>query len=564
MQAAPLVIDNATLLGYVQSIEYFGGDIGFKKTVEVSVECASSDISDTWGVSSGSKDIWSLLDFKKDYGELTINGKPFGAAKITSYSVPQDDMINSTKCTISFIIHQPYDDITSLSGYYADYADASLKGEILNSFSDTLSLDRGENSTSFSRSIDIELNKSLNIENSSNLVRNYVREILGFSTFSWPDLSAFEGEINDLNSLTFKKFTTESIDEIGLKFSFEESLSTGNVQGDYSLVCSQSSSTNQSGITTVSESGSIEGLTSPKIDAAYAGYDLELVNARLRIQGLFDYYNEGCSPLVLGDTGDILFFAKGRTINEYEGVIEYNFSATNDPKYKNGDGEAWEYTISVSDDGTFQSSTEEGTVTGRGRVYDREAGTNLDVYVKYTNAKDFFVSTVLPDMDSRISAQISDPSPKNISRKETHAPRSGTISYSRSFSNHPRFARNGTGAGNLVKTVDWDVSVGHGIPIKSRFISLNPSNAKEIIQERGTKSLTSVGNSIRILGYRIPWADEYTEYQRLGDIAKDHLNLVNMETEIDILQSCSFQYKGANDHIFTLSTSHAGGEAACP
>ena len=83
MQAAPLYIEGATLLGYSQSIEYFGSDIGFKKNIEITVECVSDDI--TGGPSSTS--VFSLVDGVKDYGDLFINGQGFGPAKLTSFSV---------------------------------------------------------------------------------------------------------------------------------------------------------------------------------------------------------------------------------------------------------------------------------------------------------------------------------------------------------------------------------------------------------------------------------------------------------------------------------------------
>jgi hypothetical protein len=95
MQEAPLVIDNASLLGYSQDTQYFGSDIGFKKTIELSIQCISSDVSNQSGVGADSKTLFSLLEDKKDYSQLIINGTDYGNAKITSFSTESEDMVNT-------------------------------------------------------------------------------------------------------------------------------------------------------------------------------------------------------------------------------------------------------------------------------------------------------------------------------------------------------------------------------------------------------------------------------------------------------------------------------------
>lgn len=560
-QTQPLEISNATLLGYSQRNEYFGSDIGFKKVVELSVSCVSSDISNQSGVGADSLNVFNLLEGKKDYANLIINGKEFGNAKITSFSTQESDMVNSVSCSISFLIHQSFDTISSLTGYYADYASADFDGSLFDSFSDSVSLDNGQNSTSFSRSIRIQANNSLNIDNIPDLIRSYIKDILNFGTFSFPDLTAFNEDIEDLTNSSFKKFIRETVDETSMNFSFEESLSAGNVQGDYSIIATQNYNLSENGIATVSEDGEILGLTSPRIDAAEAGYAIELENAKTRISNMFSQYNDGgCQDLNRDSSGDPIFFTKSKTIDTFRGNIQYGVTANNDPKYANGEGETWEYTITLNFNGVHYDSTESGTVTGGGnRIYDKDGGSNLNLYPKYISAKTYFESFVLPDMNSRIKATLPNPCPNPTTRSETHSPRPGTISYSRSFSSNPIYSLNG----GIAKKVERESSITSSVPTKQVFVSLNPSSQKQIVQELTSPTPLSISNSINIIGYRINFSDELSKMIELGELARDQISFLGKEDVIKYLASAQYSYKGANDVVFNLSSSHVGGVDSC-
>ena len=563
----PLVITNATLLSFSQSVDYFGGDIGFKKTKQIKITCSSSDISNQHGVSTESKDLFELLKNKRDYSSLTINGKEFGNAKIVSFSTEAEDMVNSLSCSIDFLIHESFGDLSTLTGYYADYGNANIEGSIINSFSDSIQLQSGENSSSYDRSISIQANNSLNIENLTDVVKGYVKDILDYSVFSFPDLTAFQEDIHDLTSRSFKKLVTETIDEIALSFSFRESLNVGNVVGDYSLVNTQTLTTDSNGIVTVSEQGEIQGLTEPRIDAAEAGYATQIAASKTRLSDMFTQHALGsCRDLNTDSGGSIILFTKGKTIDTFQGNISYNVSANNDPKYES-DSATWEYTIVSNFDGTHTNATEQGSIEGLGNlIYDKDGGSNLDVYPKYIKAKDVFEQTVLPgdggvlqNIDDRIKDLVPDSCPKPISRSETHSPRKGVISYSRSFSNNPIYAEND----GIAKKIESSTAFKDALPNVATYVSLNPENSREIVQKLNTLSNVQISNSVNILGYRINFNDEYSKMIEMGNLAKSKVSLLDLSSAIKYLESCSYNYKGANDVQFSLSTSHVGGEDSC-
>jgi hypothetical protein len=577
-QAAPIYVNNATVLGYSQEVQYFGGDIGFKKTVSLDIKCVVTDLTNSSGASVASKNLMEFLNDSQDYSEVVLNGRQMGPAKVVDFSIDSADMVNSASCSISFLIHETYDDLSALSSniYYADYAGSlpiSDFGQILDSFSDSISLSRGNNETSYSRNISISANKSLNIQKLGDVIKEFVRGVLAFGTFSFPDFSGSEADISDLAdpANNFKKFITETVDDTSNTYTFQESLNAGNIAGNYSVVVSDTYARDQNGIETVSENGSIIGLTDPRISAAEAGYVIELANADARMKAFYlaRRFSSSCPALNTDASGNLIFFTKGKTTNTFEGTITYTLTSNNDPSYKDGDGEKWEYTITLDSDGVYETANEQGTINGKGNVKYDGTKTGLERYTKYQTAKDFFETGapgILTGMNARITALIDgDPfpvSPKPTRRTESHAPRQGVITYSRSFSNNPTYQKND--ATNLIKKLTASSTLTSTVPITHEFVALAPNAERKIVQEQSTESLSTASSTITAVAYRIDPASEKSQLTRIGNIAKGEINLVTeMDGDTDYMGSAGFSLSSLNDVIFTLNTSYNGGIGSC-
>ena len=538
-QAAPIYVNNATVFGYSQEVQYFGGDIGFKKTISLDIKCVVTDITNQSGASVASKNLMEFLNDSQDYSEVVLNGRPMGPAKVVGFSVDSSDMVNSASCSVSFLIHETYDDLELLSAstYYKDYA-----------------------------------NKSLNIQKLGDVIKDFVREVLGFGTFSFPDFSGSEEDISKLADPTnsFKKFMTETVDDTSNTYTFQESLNAGNIAGNYSVVVSDAYARDQNGIETVSENGSIIGLTDPRINAAEIGYATEVANADARMKAFYlaRRLSPTCPPLNT-DSGNLIFFTKGKTTNTFEGTITYTLTSNNDPSYKGGDGEKWEYTITLDSDGVYETANEQGTINGKGNVKYDGTKTGLERYTKYQTAKDFFETGapgILTGMNARITALIDgDPfpvSPKPTRRTESHAPRQGVITYSRSFSNNPTYQKND--ATNLIKKLTASSTLTSTLPITHEFVALAPNTERKIVQEQSTESLSTSSSTITAVAYRINPASEKSQLTRIGDIAKGEINLVTaMDGDTDYMSSAGFSLSSLNDVIFTLNTSYNGGIGSC-
>ena len=578
-QGPPIYVGNATVLGYTQDIEYFGSDIGFKKTISLDLSCITTDISNQEGISLKAKDLLEFLDTSQDYSEVVVNGRQMGAGKVTGFSVEGGDMVNEASCSVSFLIYQTYADLTllSTSTYYKDYANATEEtittiGQILDSFTDSVSLSRGNNSTNYSRSISISANKSLNISKLGDLIRIFVKEILGYGTFSFPDLSNLEGDINKLADPAngFKKFITETTDETANNYSFQETLQASNVQDTYSSVITHSYSRTQNGVETVTENGALIGLTSPRIDAAEAAYLVELDKASGRMIAFHGAvgHNDSCPALNTLSGGGLLFLRHGKVTNTFEGTISYSLEANNDPTYKDGQGEKWEYTVTLDSDGVYQTATEQGSINGRGHIkYASGGGTGLGSYTKYQTAKTFLLGSVFPGLNGRITPLIDasnfSVSPKPTRRAESHAPRQGVITYTRTFSNNPIYELND--ATNRIKKLDTSSTLQRTVPITHSFVSLAPDDEKQIVQRQSTESLSTVNSSINAMAYRIDVGSEKEELSRLGERVKSMVAFVtdDMDGDTVYMNSASFTFTSLNDVSFSLSTSYNKGIGSC-
>jgi hypothetical protein len=569
---AAISIANATLLGYNQEIVYFGSDIGFKKTISLEIKCAATDITNEAGIASTSKTLLSFLDTSQDYSNVTINGTSMGAAKVMAFSSDPGDLVNVATCSMSFLIHEVFDDISGIGGFYADYATLP-SGQILDSFTDSISLTRGNNVTGYSRNISISANKSLGLGKLGGVIASFVRDVLLFGTFYFPNFDGFESDINKLAFANngYKKFITETIDETSNTYTFTEKLDATNIQNGYSLVITNAYSRDQKGIETVTENGAIQGLTgttsSARIDAAEIGYTAQLALASARMTTFYEGRRQSgeCPPLNT-EGSDLLFMTKGKAINTFEGSIEYTLVANNDPKYKDGEGgktegARWEFTLTVESDGVYESATMQGSVKGGGYVR-HDGGAGLAGYPMYQSALEFFKGTALTDLSGKIQLAINgDSSPKPTKRTEAHSPWQGVINYTRSFSNNPIYAKNGEDG---IKKLEASATVGKSVPITHEFISLKPDNEKKIVQRQSTNSLSTLTNKITALGYRVAFGKGVERMSTMGWIAGGEISLFGeMGEDTMYMSSASYSFSYLNDVILTLNTGYKKGVGSC-
>jgi hypothetical protein len=375
-------INNAEKIGYSSSFELFDGSIVFNRKSQFTLTTIFSNINNQNGSIISFEEINELQNLE-DYNYISVNGVILKRAKIISFNIDEGNFNKNAVVKIVLEILEDGDDLSSLQGYYQDYASGFLKVcSFVDNISESVSISNGENSISFSKQVDIKFSNSVLLQGVGNPVVNQA-QIFAKAIFDYDKLNGYN-TIPDINSeqlirsilnKNFKRFTTETINIITNECSFTEQLEAENIKSqngvNYSHSATQSISIGQDGIVTVTENGSIkalQGFYSDHNNQAEQAYQNELQNAKTRLNDIFLKYYE-CQPRreLNKESGLIKFLTISKEIDKYKGTISYTFSASNDKKYENiGSANPVFYTTTLSYDinNNIWTAKEVGTIEG--------------------------------------------------------------------------------------------------------------------------------------------------------------------------------------------------------
>jgi hypothetical protein len=493
------VITKATTLGYSRRLETFGSDITFKMVETLSVQVLAHNISNAQGVIPELSELVALQN-SDDWSYVSINGRQYGNAKLIGFSLPEGNFAKTATCNLTFDIFSEGDDLASLGGYYSDYGSAfGVSTPFVDSLSESLSYSKGENSISYSKEISVKFSDSVQIVSSENgpvtAAQAFAKRIFDYDASSDYADAAYIGSesgIADLLDAGYRKIRSESINLINNECTFTESISAENVVGSYSHSATRSLQIDQNGIATVSEQGTVKGLTVPIMASANTGYDAEVESARTRMNSLFNAIAD-CGSLNTDGT-KIRFVASTKTIRTEEGIIEYSVSADNDPRKDSGtSGVISEIVTQISEQNGFKQITENGTVTGMSHVKYKGSLNGFQRYPKYIQAKTY-AATLIGGVSARVSALDANMSQFPVSRTETHSLFQGSISYSHAYSSEPKFAENSD-----YKQISVSFSDTQPLPKFNEFPIINESI---VVQDLAGVSQGTYSTAVSIVGYR--------------------------------------------------------------
>lgn len=496
-----ITISNATQLSYKSSFEFFGSSIAFKKMEEIGLSCSFSDITKANGEALDVSAIEALKN-SPDYSSWSINGRTFNKCKMTSFSVAESDYNTNVKVVIGLSIAKVADDLSALGGYYSDYGSAfSDSCAIVDSISESISLSRGENAISYSKEVSIKFSNSLQFVGKDypavEQARTFARAIFEYDAANGysatiPSLGS-EPQIDDLLNKDFRRIRSEKLDLINNECSFSESISAENiVDQTYSHACTRSWTKDESGVITVTENGRIMGLIRPIAASAETAYQLELIASKARIQEIFDYYNK-CNTDLNTRNSSIMFLSISKKVDQFNGSIDYSLTANDDPKLANSSSNVrYELTTTFGFDSDSNSVTYNGVIEGLSNVRINSLLSGAARYVKYMQARTFFES-ILGDIPK------TGLSPRATNRSETHSFLKGEITFERTFSDSPRFAKNDST--NLIKNMALSESYDVSRRKSNEFIIVNDGVLKQDTQGFHLNERTV---SADLLLYRLP------------------------------------------------------------
>ena len=549
MTPITLDITNATKISQTNSFETFGGPITWKTTAEVSVEAVFSDILNPKGQILSFTDIDEIQN-SNDYLSISIANKKYQRCKIISFNLASGNLNKSQIVKLKFKTESRDASIlSSLSGYYADYATAnSSSSALIDSLRESISIANGENSIRYSKEVSVKFNNSVKLTGASSnplvsAAANFVKKIFNYdSTTGYsdtiPNLNHGGSKLYDLLlQSNYKKFRNEKFDLITNECTFSESIDAANVVGDYSHSAVQTLSFDQNGITTVTETGTIKGLVESLINSAEIGYASEIVNAKTRLIAIYETYS-GCSAI-----GNNSYLSIDKTSDQFNGTIQYSIVATNDPKFENSSlGIEEEFATTIA---TRLSIT---TVTRNGRIHgihsSRYLGTQngLNKYPAYLLAKTRF-ATVFNQAKTDIPLLANNLSPKYVERTESHSPLRGEITWSLTFSSDPKYANN-----DEVKSFDVQINEDERQNKVNEFLIINDG---PLIQSTSGVYQGSKDMSCKIIGYRIEPSIASAKLAKADFInfAKDKFA---GEGDNDYLESADMSINPFNDVGFSI------------
>lgn len=482
-----LIIPNATLLGYRQASEGFGGDFRFKKTQEMTLRGLILDLSNVDGVQGVTEKIEELRNSvnSREYNNIIVNGINFGRGRITNFSVEEGIHVQRTNYTLSLSIDKE-GNLDLVSGNYyngLDQLNSELTtAKLLKDFNESFSFNRSDNLYSYSHSIGVTFNQGDNVIISpTDRAKAFATELFDSSIpFGFIDqqVSGF------YQSIVGKNYYNETYDLINGSCSFEKRFEALNITGSYSTSIENKLTRREDGVVEVEENTQVKGLIEPVEDSMRAGINQELDLSYGRCNEVFGQFAKGqydneIDPLINTP------ISIGKRFNKFNGNGEFSVIYTNDPKINLT--YTWEYTHELEKTDANYFVSEIGSIIGIG----------LPIIPRYENAINGF-NAIKGGIEGRVVDfyQNSIGSFNSLYEIEVSQNRNqyrGEIRYSSRYTDDPSF-----GNPDFRKVI---IAVEDSLPVE--FInSFNILNFKEIAQSIDIATIGSKSLSIEVLGHR--------------------------------------------------------------
>ena len=600
---AALKITQGTILGFSYETENFGGEFrfGVRKNITIQIEKLDCGNKPTQGeIGQQANDLDQLAN-TQDYFELTVNGHTFSERwQLTNFTLNDGDWNQVTPGTITAqaFLEGSIGGTGGSDGDYAGWDTAQPEWQYLEDFSDNFSFNRSGNDISYEHSVSFKFSPIVNADDAQitppiALGQKYATQMIEGSSrpaFNWLLDAATTQEgiechglkdlYSDINT-DYKRFITETVDEINNTVTVSESFNAQNVVGDsdkYSFSAQQTFEITNNGIINVSEQGEVMGLLADGATRINPEtyLDTELENATKsggRMENIFNAHKqliesesgsecaEEIPDLKTDESGNLILVQKGITRDRFKGTANYSITATNDQKI--GEKAKHEYTrtidalmsdasdetlpyYKISEQGKFLGISNEAVTLEPGQKAERPRfGEALEAW-KNKN------STIKTELRAEIGA---DAATYPASLNNTFNPYKGEVSYTIEYSTEPKYGTESTSY--KLKTFQLDDSlvikdedVGTGDNCLKQYTVqnvINHSSKSQILQTRNTTQLPSSSRSEHLVGKRNATLDGLLA-ECLG--AQPDLSMANGPKT---LKDCNYTFNAHNDKILDIN-----------
>jgi len=465
---------NARVLGYNRVNNFFDSDFRFGTNTSYSIEGYLLDLGNTIGVSGVLEASEMFRTGLQDYQDININGEGFGKGRVSNFSVQESNFVQYTTYTLDV---EGFDtgNLYNLSGDYYNGLN-QLTGQLsasylLEDFSEDFDFSRGDDSYSYTHSVNIKYGSGDNILISpldrARALATYVM------TESNPSFGFIDSQTSGLYTGNYKEYYTENLDQINNTYSVTKNFNSFNPSGDYGITLKHSYNRDSKGVTNVTEDAGIRVHTEPKRTALTSAIELELLDSYNRCLDVFSAYSSS-TPIFSSPR------SVNKSINNFNGEGGYSVVYTNDPAFNNT--YTWVYTHQVDKDGSFFRVSENGDIQGLG-------SSSQDKYAAAIAGYDI----VKAGINSRVNAFFGGGTLYLILQSESKNEFNGVVGYSREFTDDPSHNE-----GGLKKL---EISVEDTIPVDLVNV-FGILGYKEIVQSVGTTTLGQRNLNMNLLGTR--------------------------------------------------------------
>jgi hypothetical protein len=474
-----LNFENARVLGLSVNNDFWGENFRFASKYEISVDGSIYNITNLSGVAPTWSGISGFDANNIDYTDIQLGGISFGSGRINLFEFKPGNDVQKKDYSANITVFRE-GNLNNLTGIYYSGVNFSNHGHLLEGFKENYDFSFQDGTYSSRKSINSKFCSGIAgvspIQMSRDISENLLttNPILGF-TGIFP---------NGLNNVAARKIYSESYNLITNEVSISEGYDLENSLGNYSLKYGHSLTTDQNGITTITEKGDIRGLTPDYYSNAEYGFQLEGLNSFNRSNEIFNYHiKQPDFPLAP------VHLSLRKEINKFEGTISYSVTYSNSPTL-NQDF-IWEYTheITKSNAGCFF------TVKEGGRILGIHPCTMID---DASPEVDAWENIIKPGIASRISSYYTEATtltnslkPVNTSLKKN--PLAMEILYNQTYTDDPGYQIDG------FRKIDVTVTDTYPTPVVNKF---EVANVKELVQPAGIAKEGVRNISIKLVGNR--------------------------------------------------------------
>ena len=476
---------DARLLTLNAENRFFGDIFRYANVSNITVQGSVYNLTNTSGVAGIWSGINGIVSNANDYDDIQIAGTSFGPGRIDNVRFTEGNDVRQKDYQIALSVFNSGNLYNMGGPYYSGIVTNNL--HLIENFSENFSIQIDQNNDyTYEQNVTCRFIANGGNRNTIPIAQTFAASLFQSSAafgFFTNQFGHFYNEgAKALHRETYNLITNECSFSIVYK-------QPSDAKGSYSIKYGYQITTDEKGITTVQENGSIIGLGNPIDSTAEAGYQGEIAGAYSRIQAEYNLYAPSGSYLL----NNVIITSK-KIVNVTDGTIEYSVSYNNDPALQWGNTYSWEYTQEIRQTNCVNTITENGRVKGLS-LYCSYADRFSNALAGYSTVKAMLTTRINTfALTANVLTKL-----RPVNSSESHAALAGEISYQASFTDSLSDTSSTT-----IKKVETEIVDALPVALVNNFIAFgfDGSQGKEVVQPANIATPGTRGVTVKVYGFR--------------------------------------------------------------